>query len=79
MRAHRSTQGNAMFTKSQLLQLIEEVPQSYWPPRPTRQDKATLLAVITRAFNAGVFGNESMSDIAARLNTRKPRWRSITS
>ena len=40
-------------TRRQLLDVLETVPQSYWPPRPTRQDKAELKARIFQALQSG--------------------------
>ena len=37
-------------TKPKLLGLLEEVPQIYWPPRPTRQTVGTLRQAIYRAL-----------------------------
>ena len=39
-------------TKDQLLDVLEAVPQSYWPPRPTRQDKPELKARIFQALHS---------------------------
>ncbi len=39
-------------TREQLLDVLEAVPQSYWPPRPTRQDKAELKARILQALQS---------------------------
>ena len=39
-------------TRHQLLDVLEAVPQSYWPPRPTRQDKAELKARIFQALQS---------------------------
>ena len=39
-------------TKEQLLVVLESVPQSYWPPRPTRQTKETLVSIIQSAHYA---------------------------
>jgi hypothetical protein len=39
-----------LMTKAELLvELEQNVPQGYWPPRPTRQDKKTLLDICVRA------------------------------
>jgi hypothetical protein len=43
-------------TKSDLLQILEKCPQRFWPPRPTRQDKATLVDAIRNAH----YGNEAV-------------------
>jgi hypothetical protein len=40
-------------SKPQLLAALERTPQRYWPPRPTRQDKATLVEAIERALLTG--------------------------
>lgn len=42
-------------TRNQLLNLMEHVPQRFWPPRPTRQDKSTLQWVVVRAVRAGAY------------------------
>jgi hypothetical protein len=55
-----------LFTKPQLLALLEEVPQSYWPPRPTRQDKRELFEAIKRAYDDGVFQSEHWYNLASR-------------
>ena len=51
-----STDSNAAaldtLTRHQLLDVLETVPQSYWPPRPTRQDKAELKARIFQALQS---------------------------
>ena len=39
-------------TRDRLLDVLEAVPQSYWPPRPTRQDKAELKARIFQALQS---------------------------
>ncbi len=39
-------------TRHQLLDVLEAVPQSYWPPRPTRQDKAELKARVFQALQS---------------------------
>lgn len=39
-------------TRDKLLDVLEAVPQSYWPPRPTRQDKAELKARIFQALQS---------------------------
>lgn len=36
-------------TKPELLDRLETVPQHFWPPRPTRQDKAELVQAIKTA------------------------------
>jgi len=36
-------------SKADLLVVLESVPQSYWPPRPTRQDKKVLVECIRSA------------------------------
>lgn len=38
--------------KWELLAIMEHVPQRFWPPRPIRQDKATLVDAIERAHYA---------------------------
>lgn len=40
-------------TKRELLLVLEYVPQHFWPPRPTRQIRATLLSAIRRAEASG--------------------------
>jgi hypothetical protein len=42
--------------KSELLRVLESCPQQFWPPRPTRQDKSTLVDAIRRAH----YGNETV-------------------
>jgi hypothetical protein len=39
-------------TKAQLLAVLEHAPQQYWPPRPTRQDKDTLVEAVHHAHYA---------------------------
>ena len=39
-------------TRDQLQDVLEAVPQSYWPPRPTRQDKAELKARVFQALQS---------------------------
>jgi hypothetical protein len=36
-------------TKPELLDRLETVPQHFWPPRPTRQDKAELVRAVNEA------------------------------
>jgi len=39
-----------LMTKAELLiELEQNTPQGYWPPRPTRQDKSTILKACIRA------------------------------
>jgi hypothetical protein len=64
----RMRQYERMFTKQQCLHLLQEIPQSYWPPRPTRQDKATLFAAIYRAYNDGAFRGENWLNLSSRMD-----------
>ena len=52
---HPSAAATALdaLARRQLLDVLETVPQSYWPPRPTRQDKAELKARIFQALQSG--------------------------
>lgn len=44
----------ADMTKAELLAEIERIPQHFWPPRPTRQDKATLVLVLGAYYAAEI-------------------------
>lgn len=39
--------------KTELLKVLEHVPQHFWPPRPTRQSKGEILRSIRQAIAAG--------------------------
>lgn len=65
-----------LFTKAGLLLTLESIPQSYWPPRPTRQDKATLFDAVSRAYRDGYFGDKNWYRIASEVQpAAKPRQR----
>lgn len=51
----------ASLPKSELLRVLESVPQRLWPPRPTRQDKAILVDAIRNAH----YGNEKVREALA--------------
>lgn len=53
LEAVRAVDRIARATKTDLLNMLECIPQRYWPPRPTRQDVATLRACILRAEQNG--------------------------
>ena len=55
----------AGLTKKQLLDVLESVPQRYWPPRPTRQDRAVLVERI-HAAAVGPAGEAVRVAIAAQ-------------
>lgn len=47
----RAIERLSKLTKAQALAVLESVPQRYWPPRPTRQDKRTITRAIFRALH----------------------------
>ena len=61
-------------TKAQLLEVLEHVPQQFWPPRPTRQDKETLVEVVWRAhMMPAPKGNAVRGALAAAWKRRRGR------
>lgn len=50
---NRRVAGVDLLRKDELLSVLQHVDQHFWPPRPTRQEKATILAAIKNAIRAG--------------------------
>jgi len=60
-------------SKPELLVVLESVPQHFWPPRPTRQAKATLVEAIEHAhyLPANKGGDRVRSALAAAWNRKR--------
>jgi len=58
-------------TKAELLIILESVPQGYWPPRPTRQDKRDLVDVVRRAWMHPGVQTAVIEALARKRQTKK--------
>jgi hypothetical protein len=66
-----------LMTKAELLMELEHIPQSYWPPRPTRQNKATIFAACLRARSDRLFEarlNSAIYRRQASYEAANARW-----
>ena len=57
--------------KTELLTVLESVPLSYRPPRPTRQDKVTIVFAIRQAFQASQATRDALHTAWERQRSRK--------
>lgn len=59
-------------TKPTLMEILESVPQRFWPSRKTRQDKAVIVEAIHRAhFISGPEGDRVRGALATAWRKRR--------
>jgi hypothetical protein len=62
----------SILTKADLLEILQRyVPQTMWPPRPTRQSDATIREIVRQASFNGFYGEQVRDAIGKRIAEKK--------